>query len=63
MLKIVTLFLVFIAVLAMFGRLRWLGIGRKGDRSGGLPKPRLCPDCGRYNLRGGPCRHCQDKQG
>jgi hypothetical protein len=63
MLKIVTLFLIFIAVLAMFGRLRWLGIGRKGDGTGGLPKPKLCPECGRYNLRGGPCRQCRDKQG
>jgi len=67
MFKIVTLFLIFIAVLAMFGRLHWLRIsgksGRKGGRSSGLPKPRLCPSCGRYNLRGGPCRTCQDDAG
>ena len=56
MLKIVTLFLAFMAVLAMFGRLRLPGLTRRKD--GGLPKPRLCPECGRYNLRGGPCRHC-----
>ena len=62
MLKIITLFLIFMAVLAMFGRLRWPGKGGKG-RDGGLPKPRLCPDCGRYNLRGGPCRHCTDNKG
>ena len=58
MLKLITLFLVFMAVLAMFGRLRWPGKG-----GGGLPKPKLCPACGRYNLRGGPCRHCQDGEG
>ncbi|MEY3003665.1 MAG: hypothetical protein RLZZ491_841 [Pseudomonadota bacterium] len=61
MLKLITLFLVFMAVLAMFGRLRWPGKGGKGG--GGLPKPKLCPACGRYNLRGGPCRHCQDGEG
>lgn len=61
MFKIVSLFLIFMAVLAMFGRLRLPGIGRKGDAKG-LPKPRLCPECGRYNLRGGPCRHCKDGQ-
>lgn len=60
MLKVVTLFLIFMAVLAMFGRLRLPGIGGK-RRGKELPKPRLCPDCGRYNLRGGPCRHCRDK--
>ncbi|WP_366940222.1 hypothetical protein [uncultured Roseicyclus sp.] len=62
MLKIITLFLVFMAVLAMFGRLRWPGKGGKG-RGGGLPKPRLCPDCGRYNLRGGPCSKCRGNAG
>jgi ClpP class serine protease len=30
---------------------------------GGLPKPRLCKSCGRYNLRGGPCPHCSEGQG
>jgi hypothetical protein len=62
MLKIITLFLVFMAVLAMFGRLRWPGKGGKG-RGRGLPKPRLCPDCGRYNLRGGPCSKCRGNAG
>ena len=45
--KIVTLFLVFMGVLAMFGRLR-------------LPKPLQrvagkCPDCGRHRIGKGDC--------
>jgi hypothetical protein len=61
MLKIVTLFLIGIAVLAMFGKLHWLGRNRIGrnSRPGALPKPRTCPECGRMNLRGGPCRACR----
>lgn len=59
MLKIVTLFLVFMAVLAMFGRLRLPKITKRN----GLPKPRLCKTCRRYNLRGGPCPHCSEGQG
>lgn len=57
MLKVVSLFLIFMVVLAIFGRLRWPGRGKSG-----LARPRLCPDCGRYNLRGGPCRSCTNKQ-
>ncbi len=63
MLKIVSLFLIFMAVLAMFGRLRIPGISRRQDGTGGLPRPKLCPDCGRYNLRGGPCRYCSNSDG
>jgi hypothetical protein len=59
MLKIVTLFLVFMAVLAMFGRLRLPKMKRGQD----LPKPRLCKSCGRFMLRGGPCRECDDRRG
>ena len=47
-LKIVTLFLVFIAVLGMFGKLRIL-----------LPKSlasaKKCPSCGRFRIGSGPC--------
>ncbi|MBL4628298.1 MAG: hypothetical protein JKY00_09720 [Roseicyclus sp.] len=62
MVKIVSLFLIGMVVLAMFGRLRWpknWKIGRSGE-SRPLPKPRICPDCGRMNLRGGKCRACRE---
>ena len=59
MLKIVTLFLAFMAVLAMFGRLRLPGLKRGQD----LPKPRRCKSCGRFVLRGGPCRDCTEGRG
>lgn len=59
MLKIVSLFLIFMAVLAMFGRLRLPKITRRH----GLPKPSFCKSCRRYNLRGGPCPHCTEGQG
>ncbi|QBY02491.1 hypothetical protein E2K80_18560 [Rhodophyticola sp. CCM32] len=62
MIKIVSLFLIGMVVLAMFGRLRLPRIGRRGGPTGGLPKPSLCPECGRYNLKGGPCRHCSKGQ-
>ncbi len=61
MFKIISLFLIFIAVLAMLGRLRWPGRAGGAKRMRGLKKPRICPQCGRYNLRGGPCRHCDDE--
>ena len=45
--KIVILFLVFMAVLAMFGKLRVPGSKR-------LAKAK-CPKCGRYRIGKGPC--------
>ncbi len=62
MLKIVTLFLIGMAVLAMFGRLRMPGalrdlLKRRQDRA--LPKPRTCRTCGKMNLRGGDCPDCR----
>lgn len=62
MFKIVSLFLLFMAVLAMLGKLHWLWGGKIGQvkKGGPLPKPRTCPDCGRMNLRGGKCRACRD---
>ncbi len=63
MLKIVTFFLIGIAVLAMLGKMHWLGAGRlrRNKRNGALPKPRTCPTCGRMNLRGGDCRICRER--
>jgi hypothetical protein len=45
--KIVALFLVFIAVLAMFGRLRLPGAQRL--------KSARCPNCARLRIGKGPC--------
>ena len=60
MVKAVTLFLILIAVVAMFGRLGWLGrqigIGRK--RQDKLN----CPRCGRYLIGKGPC-DCAARKG
>lgn len=50
MLKIVSLFLVGMAVLAMFGKLRLPYVGRVA-----LKKPRKCKSCGRYLLSNDPC--------
>lgn len=48
--KIVTLFLVGMVVLAMFGRLRLpQGVQKR------LPKPKTCPSCGRYRIGRGAC--------
>ena len=52
--KIVTLFLVFMAVLAMFGRFRIPGSKHLANRK--------CPKCGRYRIGSGPCA-CQKGQG
>nr|WP_232897167.1 hypothetical protein [Pontibaca salina] len=46
-LKIVALFLVAIAVLAMFGKLRFPGQNRLDSAK--------CPGCGRYRIGKGPC--------
>ena len=45
--KIVTLFLIAMGVLAMFGKLRFPGKAR-------LQSAR-CPSCGRYRIGKGPC--------
>ncbi len=46
-LKIVLLFLVFMAVLAMFGRLRFPGQKTLNNAR--------CPGCGRFRIGKGPC--------
>ena len=48
--KIVTLFLVGMGVLAMFGKLRL-----PGGRRLSLKPPRKCPRCGRHLIGKGPC--------
>ena len=62
--KIVTFFLIGIAVLALFGRLRWPGqarrIGQRRDRRRDRrlekpAKPKTCPHCGAYLIGSGPC--------
>lgn len=55
MIKVFSLFLVAMAVLAVFGRLRFPGLGR---RAGRRPKPlgaAQCPACGRPRIGKGPC--------
>ncbi len=46
-LKIISLFLIGMAVLAMFGRLRFPGSKRLAQAK--------CPKCGRYRIGKGPC--------
>jgi hypothetical protein len=58
--KIVSLFLIGIGVLAMMGRLR---LPRGTPRIGKAekpPKPRKCPRCGAYRIGSGPCRCGKD---
>ncbi|MEX0281096.1 MAG: hypothetical protein AB3N13_07880 [Arenibacterium sp.] len=50
-LKVVSLFLIFMVVLAMFGRLRLPGANRLASAK--------CRKCGRYRIGKGPCR-CGD---
>jgi hypothetical protein len=45
--KIITFFLIGIAILAMFGRLKFPGQNRL--------KNAKCPKCGRYKMGRGPC--------
>ena len=47
-LKIVTLFLVFMMGLGLFGRLKWPGSGLGG-------RPKKCAECGRFRVGGGEC--------
>ncbi len=50
-LKIVSLFLIVMAVLAMFGRLRMSTI----SKALGVKKPAKCKKCGRFQIGKGPC--------
>lgn len=53
--KIVSLFLIGMAVLAMFGKLRMPGKKK-------LSAPRKCRKCGGFILGRGPC-NCEKRQG
>lgn len=53
MLKIVTLFLLAMAVLAMFGRLRLPRLTQK--KKPPLQARSSCPRCGRFIIGKGPC--------
>ena len=55
--KIVTFFLIGIAALAMFGKLRWPGAARRLTKRDAKPaKPKKCKACGAYIIGSGPCR-------
>lgn len=45
--KLVTLFLVFIACLAMLGKMHWIGGKRLANAK--------CKSCGRFRIGKGPC--------
>lgn len=53
MTKLVTLFLIGIVILAMFGKLRAPWISRNS--------PRRCKSCGSFLIGSGPC-HCKTKR-
>ena len=63
MVKAVLLFLIVMAVLAMFGRLRFPG-GRKNlpGKPGPLGKPGTCPKCGRFLIGKSGC-DCGENKG
>ncbi len=53
MIKVVTLFLIVIVTLAMFGKLGWLGkVAPKGLLR---DKPKLCKKCGRHIIGSKGC--------
>lgn len=63
MVKAVLLFLVVMAVLAMFGRLRFPGSKKKlPGKPGALAKPGTCPKCGRFLIGKSGC-DCGQKKG
>ena len=57
--KIITLFLIVIAVLAMFGKLGWLGAiapkSLRRDKRPPLAKPAVCIHCGKHILGKSGC--------
>lgn len=61
MTKVVTLFLVVMAVLALFGRLRVPRVG--GSRKPKAIDSRKCPECGAFIVGKGPCPCQEEKDG
>ena len=59
MLNVVFLFLLFIAVLGLMGKLRLFGSGKRDQ--GRLTRPRKCRDCGRFLIGSGKC-NCRKKR-
>lgn len=54
MVKVVTLFLIAMIILAMLGRLRFPKFGSRKD-GGRVKDARKCPKCGSYILHAGDC--------
>ena len=52
MIKAVSLFLIFILALGMFGKLRMPKIGKRK----GLPRAQKCKSCGNYLIGIDPCK-------
>ena len=65
MLKVVTLFLVVIVVLAMFGKLGWLGKLAPKSILKDPRKPAICRACGRHIIgsKGCDCGHIPKTKG
>jgi hypothetical protein len=59
MIKVVTFFLIFMLVLAMFGRLRFPGHKARAAKAKRVGK---CPSCGSYMIGNTPCS-CGHKGG
>jgi flagellar basal body-associated protein FliL len=57
--KIILIFLIAMAALAVFGRYRFPGLGKsKAKKTAALAKPEICPKCGKYQIGKVPCA-CQ----
>ncbi|WP_138465078.1 hypothetical protein [Poseidonocella sp. HB161398] len=60
MIKIVTFFLIGIAILAIFGKLRLPRLPRPRNPNAKLRAPRRCPRCGGFIVGRGPC-NCEER--
>ena len=55
MVKAVTVFLIFILVLGIFGKLSLLRHLNPFRKTGTIKSGKKCPDCGRYSIAGEKC--------